>query len=183
AVEEERLEQSPIWKLKRVATEAPKERALATEAELRGFFAAIDAISCAEPMKVALQLVLATAARPGEVAAMRWSEIDSENAIWVLPKERDKMHKMRRIALSQFAVELLDQAREFNVDKDIVFPSGRAGRSPQNEGLSRTVGENRRVFADNGVEPFSPHDLRRSARSLLAHLEVPNHVAERCLGH
>ncbi|WP_206008737.1 hypothetical protein [Pseudoalteromonas sp. SA25] len=34
-----------------------------------------------------------------------------------------------------------------------------------------------------GIEYFVIHDLRRSCRSLLAQLGVPDNVAERCLNH
>ena len=33
------------------------------------------------------------------------------------------------------------------------------------------------------VEHFTIHDLRRTCRSLLASLKVPDHVAERCMNH
>jgi len=80
-------------------------------------------------------------------------------------------------------MDLLARAHEFNIDEDIVFPSGRRGRSLNSGSMSYALAGNSSCFTENAVERFTPHDLRRSARSLLANLEVPDHVAERCLGH
>jgi integrase len=39
------------------------------------------------------------------------------------------------------------------------------------------------ILGEVGLEYFVIHDLRRTCRSLLAELQVPAHIAERCLNH
>jgi integrase len=165
-------------------TEAARERALDTAAQLRGFFAGLDAMQCGLPIKIALPLILATAARPGEVCSMRWSHVDLESATWQLPEALDKMGKGRTIPLSPFALDLLGQAKAFTIaDKpDVIFPAVRRD-SIKDDHLHRALREQRQAFADNGVAPFTPHDLRRTARTWLAMLKVPDRIGELALGH
>jgi integrase len=59
---------------------------------------------------VALELVILTTARPGEVFAMRWDEIDLENRIWTLPANRTKQGRVHQVPLSNRAMAIL-QAR------------------------------------------------------------------------
>jgi len=61
----------------------------------------------------ALELLILTAARPGELLGMRWSEIDLASATWTIPGERMKSGRPHRVPLSGRAVELLaDLPRE-----------------------------------------------------------------------
>ena len=55
----------------------------------------------------ALELLILTAARPGELLGMRWSEIDLASAMWTIPGERMKGGRAHRVPLSGRAVELL----------------------------------------------------------------------------
>src|SRR5207248_1216995 len=60
------VEASPVRPVRRPATEKPRDRAL-TETELRGFFVALEQSTMPARIRVALTLILATGARPGEV--------------------------------------------------------------------------------------------------------------------
>ena len=88
-------------------------------------------------IRLALQFVILTAARSGEVRGMRWSEIDWDSNAWVIPPERMKNGERHRIPLSIQARQILSEAkavkqlrmkkRKDYQDKDFVFPhpSGR----------------------------------------------------------
>ena len=72
----------------------------------------------------ALQLQILTAGRSGEARGARWSELDLDQGIWIIPKERIKAHKEHRIPLSTQAIDLL--RRQACIDgSDLVFPSMR----------------------------------------------------------
>ena len=178
------IEANPVKEVKAPGKERRRQRALDTEQQLRGFFAALDAMSCSPLVKMALPLVIATAARPGEVCAMRWSDVDLESKTWRLPEEIDKTRRVRNIPLSAFAVELLEQAKTFKLTSkpDSVFPAVR-NASIGNEHLSCALREHQALLKQNGLAVFTPHDLRRTARTWLAKLRIPDHIAERCLGH
>jgi len=58
-------------------------------------------MQCGAPIKVALQLIAATAARPGEVCSPRGSDLDIELGVWTVPISADKMKTGRQVPLSR----------------------------------------------------------------------------------
>lgn len=61
---------------------------------------------------LALEFVILTAARTGEVIAAEWREVDLAKAIWTVPAERMKAGKEHRVPLSPRAVEILEQTKQ-----------------------------------------------------------------------
>lgn len=74
----------------------------------------------------ALEFLVLTAGRAGEVAGARWSEIDLPGRLWVVPGKRMKSGKEHRVPLSSAALEILDQMARLR-SNEFVF-SGRTGR-------------------------------------------------------
>lgn len=72
----------------------------------------------------ALQLQILTAGRSGEARGALWSELDLDNAVWVIPKERMKAKREHRIPLPRQAVELLRKQPRI-IGTDLVFHSSR----------------------------------------------------------
>ena len=54
-----------------------------------------------------LEFLLLTAARRGEVRLARWTEVDLERRVWVVPSERMKLGREHRVPLSGRAAEIL----------------------------------------------------------------------------
>jgi integrase len=81
----------------------------------------------------ALEFLILTAARTGEVIGARWSEIDLLDKIWTVPAARMKAHREHRVPLSPRALAILDDmraARHVDDARDaFVFP-GRKPRTP-----------------------------------------------------
>ena len=75
----------------------------------------------------ALELAILTAARPGEVLGMKWSEIDLGAGLWTVPGERMKSGRPHRVPLSGRAVELLASLPR---EGELVFLGRRTGRRP-----------------------------------------------------
>jgi integrase len=73
----------------------------------------------------ALEFVVLTACRSGEVRGALWSEIDMEKAVWTIPAERMKAGREHRVPLSPAAKSLLESIPQFE-GVDLVFP-GRDG--------------------------------------------------------
>jgi integrase len=61
---------------------------------------------------LALEFVILTAARTGEVIAAEWSEVDLAKALWTVPAERMKAGKEHRVPLSPRALEILEQTKQ-----------------------------------------------------------------------
>lgn len=72
-------------------------------------------------LKLALELVILTATRSGEVRLAVWEEFDLGNRIWTIPPERMKMGRGHRIPLADRAVEVLNTARR-EARGAVVFP-------------------------------------------------------------
>jgi integrase len=68
----------------------------------------------------ALEFLILTAARTGEVREVRWSEIDLTAKVWTVPGERTKTGKEHRVPLSPRALELLKAAPRESYS-DLVF--------------------------------------------------------------
>jgi integrase len=78
----------------------------------------------------ALEFVILTAARSGEVRGARWSEINLESAVWIVPAERMKAGREHRVPLGQRALALLDEMgglQHTGKPDDLVFPGLKAG--------------------------------------------------------
>jgi integrase len=84
----------------------------------------------------ALEFLILTAARTGEVVGARWSEIDLTAALWTIPATRMKSGKEHRVPLSPPAVALL---RALPTEPDFVFIAPSAGRGITNMAMNATL--------------------------------------------
>ena len=139
--------------------------------------AALDAIrgSNAWPQTVyALEFLVLTAARSGEIRGAKWQEVDLESKTWTVPGERMKTGREHRVPLSTGALAVLDKARELMDGSGLVFPSVRGGQLSDNT-LSKLVRE-------QGVKCV-PHGFRSSFRDWAAESGYAREVAEAALAH
>ena len=60
----------------------------------------------------ALQFLILTAARSGEVRGATWDEIDVEKALWTIPADRMKAGEAHSVPLTSSALEILCRARD-----------------------------------------------------------------------
>lgn len=121
----------------------------------------------------ALEMVLLTAARSGEVRGMRWEEIDQESAVWTVPANRMKSGRQHRVPLSEAALKLLALAPLPH--EGIVFKSPRGG---QLSDMSLTA-VMRRMKID-----AVPHGFRSTFRDWVAEkTNYSNELAEMALAH
>lgn len=157
-----------------MARTKPKERArsrILNDTELSAVCKAADAD--AGPFGAYLRFLLLTAARRNEAEHMRWSEISGAN--WVLPAARHKVKVELVRPLSGAAQDVLAKVNRI-AGSDFVFTSD--GRRLGGFGARKKA-----LDKQAGVTGWTLHDLRRTARSLMARAGVPSEHAERCLGH
>jgi len=131
-----------------------------------------------------LHLILATGQRPGEVARMRWRDIDDERKEWTVPAEhRRKTEEPHVVPLTEAAQRIIEAARQrARADAVYVFERSRAQPIHPNT-VARAVRETRASLGNDDESPWRPHDLRRTARTEMAAAGVSNEVAERVIGH
>jgi integrase len=85
---------------------------------------------------LALEFLILTAGRVGEVLGARWDEIDIAPRIWVIPASRMKAGREHRTPLSGRAVEIVERMAEFRTG-DLVFPGQRRRRPLSSLSLAR----------------------------------------------
>lgn len=90
--------------------------------ELPGFFAALRAYKGGSVVLLGAYLLILTGLRTGELRAAEWSEIDFENAIWEIPKERMKMRRAHIVPLSTQVIKYLEQLKELTGAYSLMFP-------------------------------------------------------------
>ena len=73
----------------------------------------------------ALEFAILTACRSGEILGATWQEIDFQNKVWTIPKERMKADKEHRVPLSEPAIELLKSIQTFTQSQGYIFPAPR----------------------------------------------------------
>jgi integrase len=76
---------------------------------------------CGGYAPLALEFILLTAARTGEVVAARWDEVDWANNVWTIPADRMKAGKEHRIPLSSRALEILQAMKAIKLNQ-YIFP-------------------------------------------------------------
>jgi integrase len=82
----------------------------------------------------ALEFLILTATRTGEVLGARWEEIDFERAMWTIPAVRMKAKKEHRVPLSPAALQILKAQREVKSGSH-VFGIDRSDRPLSNMAL------------------------------------------------
>lgn len=123
------------------------------------------------------RMLVLTGQRLSEVTRMSWAEVDLEQHLWLIPGARTKNALDHEVPLSTLVMAELKNLKR-GQGGDFVF-SINGGRSPIN-GPNKLK---RRMDAASGVTDWRNHDLRRTVRSGMAELGVPEIVSERVLNH
>jgi integrase len=123
-----------------------------------------------------------TGQRKSEVAEARWSEIDLKRKLWTIPAERMKAAAPHVVPLADDVVALLVALPRFNKG-DCLF-STTFGTKPVN-GFSKAKERlDRLMIRELGKLPgFVLHDIRRTVRTRLSALPVPDLVRELVIAH
>lgn len=79
---------------------------------------------------LALQLLLLTFVRTGELIEAKRSEFDMEARMWIIPKERMKMGLQHIVPLSNQAIKLIKELLEMNRNSEFLLPSYSQPRKP-----------------------------------------------------
>jgi integrase len=171
AIGEGLCEVNPVTGTNKASDDKPRERLL-SDAELAAIWKAAPESDYGRIVR----LLMLTAQRREEIGALLWSEVDREAALISLPRERTKNHRSHDVPLSPMALAVLDAIPE-REGRALVFGSGQGGYS----GWSTSKGvldESARL-----AEPWTLHDLRRTAATRMADLGVAPHVIEAILNH
>ena len=141
----------------------------------------------------ALEFKILTACRRGEVFGARWSEIDLEAAVWVVPANRMKAGREHRVPLSSAALAVLAQMAPLRPDNGdgYVFPGQAKGQQLSHTAIMMLL---RRMNSAKGEQPHwrdgrtgvavTGHGFRSSFRDWCEEAtSTPHAVSEAALAH
>jgi len=129
---------------------------------------------------LALEFLILTAARSGEVRGATWSEISLADRLWRVPAERMKAGRAHEVPLTDRALAILRlvaQLRTPGDDDAFVFPGQKKGRPLSDMALTAVM---RRLVGGR----FTVHGFRSSFRDWAGDCtDTPREVAEAALAH
>jgi integrase len=133
-----------------------------------------------------VRLLVLTGARRDEIASLRWSEVDLDAAVIMLPPERTKNRREQQIPLAPAALAILQaQPHRMELDgtpRDLVFGFG--ARGFQDWSGSKADLNARIEAAGEPIADWRLHDCRRSTSTTMhERLGIMPHVVEAVLGH
>ena len=168
-----------------IAIFKPRERTLQPE-EIGVFFRAMDNIGAMATMKLALKLVLLTMVRKNEFINAVWSEVDFKKWAWTIPADRMKGSRPHVIYLPRQAQDLMIGLQMCAGGSEFLLPGRYSVSKPLSNGaLNRLINATVDAAQESGqnLEPFSVHDLRRTASTLLHEAGYPSDWIEKALAH
>lgn len=166
AVEMELISINPATGIKKFS-EKSRERVL-SDKELQLTWSVIsDTDKASEAVKIALKLLLLTGQRRGEVASINLSNLNIDEATWLIPDPKNS--EAHKVPLSAWAVRLVKNAESLSGGSDWLFPSPRTnedgnGASIRPEALTRAWG---RIRKGTELEDINVHDFRRTVETRL----------------
>jgi integrase len=124
----------------------------------------------------ALEMLILTAARSGEVLGAKWTELDLESGVWTIPASRMKAKRIHRVPLSKSALDLLKPLSETRIS-EFVFPGQAKGKPLSNMAMEMQM---RRMKTNDATV----HGFRSSLRDWVSEeTNFPREIAEAALAH
>lgn len=168
-----------------IATFEARERSLSPK-EIGIFFNELENYSCYPTLKLAIKFVLLTMVRKGEFTNARWDEVDFEECLWIIPRERMKRRREHVIYLSDQAMDIITGLKVCAMGSEYLIPGRYDIRKPlSNAALNNVIDGVVKRINGKGVEfaPVTVHDLRRTASTLLHEAGFNSDWIEKCLAH
>lgn len=168
-----------------IATFVAKDRAL-SPTEIRIMLKQLEHVPTLPTIRLGLKLILLTMVRKSELQDATWDEVDFENAVWSIPKERMKRSKPHNVYLSEQSLDILIALKTCAGNSRFLLPSRYDADAPMSRAtfnrITTAVAE-RAKKEGLPLEPFTVHDLRRTGSTLLNELGFNRDWIEKALAH
>lgn len=127
---------------------------------------------------LALEFMILTATRTGEVRGAKWQEIDLSNRVWIISSDRMKAGKEHRVPLCNRTEQILNNLKSNRKPDDFVFVGWKSGM-----GLSD--GTMLKLLKKMDIGPYTPHGFRSTFRDWAAEEahQFSNETVELALAH
>jgi len=168
-----------------IARFEPRDRALTPE-EISLMYRYMERVGTSPTNRAAAKLLLLTMVRKSELTNATWSEINFSEALWTIPKERMKRRNPHLVFLSQQALDIFIALKTFAGGSDYVLPSRYDSDTPMSSAtINQVLTLTYKAAQKDGksLAKFGPHDLRRTASTLLHEAGYNTDWIEKCLAH
>jgi integrase len=184
ALDKDIVPANPVAGYKRPLKKEPSRDRVLTDEELRQFWTATAAFPL--EMQAYWRVRLLTAQRGGEVASMRWADLDLQRALWLIPATHTKNKKEHLVPLSPAVLERL-KALRVHADQILAARTRRKDARPRpiTAVFRGAVGSRQRseAAATFGLLDFRGHDLRRTAATNMRRAGIPREDVSAVLNH
>ena len=168
-----------------IATFVPKDRSL-SPSEIRIMLTQLEHVATLPTIRLGMKLFLLSMVRKSELQDAVWDEVDFENAVWSIPKERMKRSKAHNVYLSQQMLDIFIALKTCAGNSKYVLPSRYDADAPMSRATFNriTVAVVERAKKEGlPLEAFTIHDLRRTGSTLLNEVGFNSDWIEKCLAH
>lgn len=168
-----------------IATFVPKDRSL-SPSEIRVMLKQLEHVPTLPTIRLGMRLFLMTMVRKSELQDAVWDEVDFENAVWTIPKQRMKRSKAHNVYLSTQVLDIMVALKTCAGNSKYLLPSRYDADAPMSRATFNRVTYSVVEKAKSEglpLEPFTVHDLRRTGSTLLNELGFNRDWIEKCLAH
>ncbi|KXJ54002.1 MAG: integrase [Colwellia sp. Phe_37] len=149
-----------------------------TPDELPEFLKTLSYASIKLVTRCLIEWQLHTMVRPSEAAGAKWSEIDFENNLWIIPAERMKKAREHTVPLTEQSIEILERLQPISGHREYIFPADRDPKKHANDSTAnaaiKRMGYHNRLVA---------HGMRALASTTLNEQGFDADVIEAALAH
>jgi integrase len=133
----------------------------------------LEKVATLPTIRLGMRLYLQTMVRKSELQDATWDEVDFENAVWTIPKERMKRSKAHNVYLSRQVLDIFIALKICAGNSRYVLPSRYDSDAPMSRATFNRVTY---LVVEQAkkeglpLAPFTVHDLRRTDSTLLNEL-------------
>jgi len=180
AVGRQKARSNPVAALPaRFVTKAKSRTRSLTADELKVYLQVLYQSNIRRQFKLALHLILLTMVRKSELLLATWDEVNFDTAEWQIPVEHSKTKAPHIVYLSSQALDLFRQLRALSTGSNLVLP----GRGSLVRPFAHDAMNHALKGVNFGIDPFTIHDLRRTASTHLHEAGFSSDVVEKALNH
>ena len=176
-----------------------RDRVLSND-ELRAWPGAVERAGLVDAVREALYVLLGTAARSGELLRARRADFDMDARTWRIPEAHSKNGKPHMIYLNDWVLPHVQALLALSAGSEWLMPDSRDPAQPAARAtlINATSDRQRQFYPDRkvdgrslnyphalelGNERWTPHDLRRTAATVMGDAGVLPDVIDRALNH
>ena len=168
-----------------IATFRPRDRAL-SPTEIRVALGLLGEVATLPTIRLGLKFILLSMVRKSELQDGTWDEVDFDNAVWSIPKARMKRSRPHNVYLSTQMLDILIALKTCAGNSRYILPSRYDSDAPMSRATFNRVTSaiaERAKAQGLPLEPFTVHDLRRTASTLLHEMGFNSDWIEKGLAH